>query len=265
MSADEAIIAELRRVGGNGICRGKLAESLVAQGHDIASVYSALSALLVIRPRIVSERYHGPKKGRLLYLADAKPLSRQELIQRYLEARFSAPRGHCGACKESLPKGRSRWCSDECSRLYLGLINPTIGRIEAYRKTQACALCAAPLFVRVAPGTLGYEGDITYRVTSASGHVVERTEEKPRGFSLKPSATASWWAEWAQDRTPEMRDAELDHIVPLVEGGDHDWHNLRLLCRQCHVDETAKLTQRRAQAKRRGAGGASLPGGEVSP
>ena len=38
---------------------------------------------------------------------------------------------------------------------------------------------------------------------------------------------------------------ELDHRIPLVEGGIHDWSNLRLLCTPCHKGETAALARRR--------------------
>jgi 5-methylcytosine-specific restriction protein A len=44
---------------------------------------------------------------------------------------------------------------------------------------------------------------------------------------------------------------EIDHIVPIVEGGDwFDPDNLRLLCIPCHRVETAALAAKRAQARR---------------
>lgn len=33
---------------------------------------------------------------------------------------------------------------------------------------------------------------------------------------------------------------EIDHIIPMSHGGEHKWDNLRLLCRTCHLGETAK-------------------------
>lgn len=32
---------------------------------------------------------------------------------------------------------------------------------------------------------------------------------------------------------------EVDHIVPLSEGGSNEYDNLWLLCRQCHKEKTA--------------------------
>lgn len=33
---------------------------------------------------------------------------------------------------------------------------------------------------------------------------------------------------------------ELDHIVPLAQGGTHDDRNLQGLCRSCHQTKTAR-------------------------
>lgn len=37
---------------------------------------------------------------------------------------------------------------------------------------------------------------------------------------------------------------EVDHIIPVVEGGDNEPENLRVLCIFCHKEETAKLKRR---------------------
>lgn len=257
MSIEAAILDALRSAGTNGMERWELTR-LVAQRYDIAAVAGDIAALLRRRPHVISQRYHGPKKGHLLYLVELKPLSRAELIRRYLDERFRAPKGQCAACKGPLTGRQTRWCSEECANTYLGLVNASLGRRIAYTKSQVCALCEAPLFVKVAPGDLGYEGEFEYELVSARGDVVKRTEKKPRGFEAKPTSK-NWWAEWVQVRTPEMREAELDHVVPLVEGGDHDWHNLRLLCKPCHASETASLAARRATKRRHEKRRPSLP------
>jgi 5-methylcytosine-specific restriction endonuclease McrA len=48
---------------------------------------------------------------------------------------------------------------------------------------------------------------------------------------------------------------ELDHIVPLVDGGSHDLANLQTLCTPCHKRKTAREAgarreRRRAEAER---------------
>jgi 5-methylcytosine-specific restriction endonuclease McrA len=39
---------------------------------------------------------------------------------------------------------------------------------------------------------------------------------------------------------------ELDHIVPLVDGGSHDPSNLQTLCTPCHKKKTAQEARKRA-------------------
>ena len=39
---------------------------------------------------------------------------------------------------------------------------------------------------------------------------------------------------------------ELDHIVPLVDGGSHDPSNLQTLCTPCHKNKTAQEARQRA-------------------
>lgn len=34
---------------------------------------------------------------------------------------------------------------------------------------------------------------------------------------------------------------EVDHVVPLNEGGTHKWSNLQALCKRCHSQKTAAL------------------------
>lgn len=41
--------------------------------------------------------------------------------------------------------------------------------------------------------------------------------------------------------------SEIDHIVPIAEGGGDELSNLRTLCRKCHTRETADLKARLAR------------------
>ncbi|MAI81052.1 MAG: hypothetical protein CL917_19080 [Deltaproteobacteria bacterium] len=42
---------------------------------------------------------------------------------------------------------------------------------------------------------------------------------------------------------------ELDHILPLVDGGGHELENLQTLCTPCHKKKTAEEARRRAQRR----------------
>ena len=33
---------------------------------------------------------------------------------------------------------------------------------------------------------------------------------------------------------------EVDHIIPLVEGGTHQWSNLQPFCKSCHSKKTVR-------------------------
>lgn len=52
---------------------------------------------------------------------------------------------------------------------------------------------------------------------------------------------------WVHGRVTEA--TQVDHIVPLAEGGTNDPDNLQSLCHSCHSRKTAK-----AQAVARGRG-----------
>lgn len=60
-------------------------------------------------------------------------------------------------------------------------------------------------------------------------------------------------------RTKKLRDLgfkprrslwELDHIMPLIDGGGHDLANLQTLCVPCHKTKSAAEAQGRAQLRR---------------
>lgn len=43
---------------------------------------------------------------------------------------------------------------------------------------------------------------------------------------------------------------DIDHIVPLNEGGTNEISNLQCLCKDCHIDKSAKEAESRATEKR---------------
>lgn len=43
---------------------------------------------------------------------------------------------------------------------------------------------------------------------------------------------------------------ELDHIVPLIEGGGFELSNMQTLCRRCHRTKTAAEAKNRAEKRR---------------
>ena len=137
-------------------------------------------------------------------------MSRRVQIARSMDRQFPIRPGGCSACAGPLPKRRQRWCSNACAELFERLNSPFRGRKTRYREDPHCALCRCDVWVLLMPG----EG---------------------------------WLS--ARDRG-SIPLAELDHIVPLAEGGEHEWSNLRLLCVPCHRSETASLAARLAARRR---------------
>jgi 5-methylcytosine-specific restriction endonuclease McrA len=43
---------------------------------------------------------------------------------------------------------------------------------------------------------------------------------------------------------------ELDHIVPLIDGGGHELENLQTLCKPCHKKKTSREAHLRAARNR---------------
>ncbi len=63
--------------------------------------------------------------------------------------------------------------------------------------------------------------------------------------------------------TPRKSLWELDHIVPLIDGGGHDVSNLQTLCAPCHRRKTAAEAGRRAARRTPGAKGTRAEQREV--
>lgn len=56
--------------------------------------------------------------------------------------------------------------------------------------------------------------------------------------------------EWKSPKPWEKKNLEVDHIIPVVEGGGScGIDNLRLLCSKCHKGETKALAKRRKEQR----------------
>ncbi len=44
---------------------------------------------------------------------------------------------------------------------------------------------------------------------------------------------------------PGTRATEVDHLLPIQQGGTSEWHNLRAACKACHSSKTARLDTNR--------------------
>ena len=142
------------------------------------------------------------------------------------EIRFSdAPRGTCRWCGDAIlheggarrgePNLRRRWhpaCVDEYNRS-----DPREARRRVRKRDRGrCANCGLDTYA------------LKRSIKGKGSH------RKLRELGFKPRK--SLW--------------ELDHVVPLVDGGSHDPSNLQTLCTPCHKRKTAAEAIRRGQQRR---------------
>ena len=125
----------------------------------------------------------------------------------------------CTWCGGAVPRPRIYWCSDECSKAFFS------------RCDQATAKGIAVEAATIARAVVFSERTIKGELYVLRGGAVVLC-----GICEEPIS------EYA---------AELDHILPVCEGGGLcGQNNYRLLCKDCHKAESAKGTRRRARARK---------------
>lgn len=156
----------------------------------------------------------------------------------------------CRVCGGAIPKGRrtscSKACGDELSRAaYWDVMRRAVWKRDG-GVCQRCGWDMATLqralwrFIR--PTWMESRETVKPRVL----HVIEFLRQ------ITGHNRSLWYngIKW-----------ECDHRVPLHEGGAHAMENLRVLCRPCHVAETAALRKRMSESRRDAVYGGRLFGG----
>ncbi len=186
----------------------------------------------------------------LLWKRDAITVTGHTAVLRAL-VRDSEGRPLCRWCGKVVVSPRRAWCSDACVKEYKEVDSMFSGggRRDHLLKLeggvcQTCGLDTERLQRRMRRAyrlvmffeRVPRQGRNTppylhnrKRAMVLVGRLVERRIGRDPG-ALNLDRT--WW--------------EADHIVPLIESGDHSPENLRTLCIWCHRDETAALAGRRA-------------------
>lgn len=136
-----------------------------------------------------------------------KPISRTALLKQRTIQRYKVEfkKGFCAWCKKPLSGRRRTWCSNEClEEFYLRVDWKTASANAIKKANNKCSLCKI---------------DVWELYTAMCK--VPKYKHKYNVHSF-----------------------EVDHIVPVCEGGDNEPDNLRVLCVFCHKEETKKLRHR---------------------
>ncbi len=181
-----------------------------------------------------------PRRHQLPY---PRRLHSGDIIEKgYSSVRHGPATRLCRWCRTDVPKGRIWWCSEKCVQEFKlkhdwtyikGLVwerdhgKCAICGLEtekARREYREAVVAAGPSWIR----GRGWMSD--YMVDSA---IADNGFAAPRLGPLR----RKWY--------------EVDHIIPVVEGGSNDLTNLRTLCLPHHRQATAELAARRADKRRR--------------
>lgn len=169
--------------------------------------------------------------------------------KRYINANLikQAIKKTCKWCLIPLSGRRSSWCSDECVNKFLAISGRAEGYLEQRSKGR-CELCSFPLkMLRQMHSDFWSIAHSLNQDDPDAILIMEEIQGQGWGWCFKQWHSRSYdrW-EWAVRQHFE----EIDHIVPLIEGGGTCPTNLRLLCLPCHQKETKALAGRRAKSKK---------------
>lgn len=157
----------------------------------------------------------------------------------YYASHFPTPEGRgpngrklCCWCGGELPKGPRRWCGRECLDEFFRIAGPALRDAIFERDEGRCQLC-------------GWDLAMLEEVLIAAGaHLRDLWDDHQRPWR----AMTELWREAGLRYNEAI--FEMDHILPLIDGGLTHPDNLRTLCLPCHRHVTALGARRRAEIRR---------------
>lgn len=149
-----------------------------------------------------------------------------------LRTLLNRQRKECTWCGKRVPKGRSKWCSDECVDQFNTRCSPQYAKnIVERRDGFICQICGRDIkkCKRIWKHVNGY-----LKAVRLNG---SRYGERCDPLDCEAAAALGFGrGGWH----------EVDHIIPVVEGGGLcPIENLRTVCGACHSDVTNALAKRR--------------------
>ena len=150
-------------------------------------------------------------------------------------------RRFCRWCHAEVAKYRSTFCSDDCADEFNSIAGTAIRLFICRRDGGRCVLCGND-----------------FRMAFDIRHWAIEHARDLFGVGGEWQAVQAVIKLLESLRWSELEAYEIDHIIPLAEGGLTHPDNLRTLCVLCHQAETAKLRTRIASARRNVSAGGQL-------
>lgn len=152
-----------------------------------------------------------------------------------LRKALAREKGHCTWCDAVLPKGKTRWCSQQCVEDFLIRNGRRAAWMVEQRDKGVCAACGLD--------TLKLKHRIMGMRYRALGYRTKSGKKRPYSWSRVQRLM--------RKHNLPYQPFEADHILPVVEGGGLcGLDNYRTLCIPCHKKETKALAARRARHRR---------------
>lgn len=159
-------------------------------------------------------------------------------------------RNLCRVCKTEVPKGRRTLCSQKCVETISMQTSSGYARDKVEKRDKGvCAICGLDtLKLRRVIEKLALReywkihGKQIGRFYNERG-ISYQACKNPKGI-LKSLLEKYSWVDYMKHFW------EMDHIVPVCEGGHLEMDNLRTLCLLCHKRETKILMSRRRNENR---------------
>lgn len=143
---------------------------------------------------------------------------------------------------------RRKFCSSDCANARQRALNP-----RAVQSTRECCVCGARFLTTHSKKRTCSVGCSRKhaRTKRGSGRATARAKrhggERHYFNVIKILERDGWRCKLCGVRTPRSKrgtyadDApEIDHIIPIAEGGDHAEYNVQCLCRRCNAEKGAR-------------------------
>ncbi len=175
------------------------------------------------------------------------------------EAENGRVKGRCRECGSPVPKGRVSWCGDDCVQAHALRTDPNAQRLAVFGRDRGvcseCGLDCVKLRGKIRP--LTSKGLVAITIL---GSYRSNGNALPEFYCDRFGASQAAAIDRACDLVMELgllshighRSTfwDMDHKVPLWEGGTNEINNLRTLCIPCHRVATRDGASKRASQRR---------------